>query len=378
VKSCSLAIYWVAAVGLAASATMGRAGTVSIDLVPVGDVMNIADSRTGYGAVAYPYSIGKYDVTMGQYAAFLNAVAANGDPYGLYSASMATATPTYGITQTSTSAGFVYAAKGNSANVPVTYVNWGSAARFVNWLANNEPTGPEGPGTTETGTYALNGSTGSAALMAVTRSSTATWVLPTVDEWYKAAYYKSGGTSAGYWTYPTQCDSIPSNLLSLTGTNNANFFDYINNRFTDATNRLTLVGAFALSPGPYGTFDQGGDVWQWDETAVGGVSRDQRGGSFAGTSFGLSAQGYNDPSPLVSDSTVGFRIAKVGTSVPEPSAVAILFAVALVLAIRGSISIPRTTRENAAQLTPPSPASNVKVREAVYGTELLRYGRSGG
>ncbi|HEV3137848.1 MAG TPA: SUMF1/EgtB/PvdO family nonheme iron enzyme, partial [Pirellulales bacterium] len=111
------------------------AGTVNIDLVPVGDVMNLADTTTGYGAVPYAYNIGKYDVTIGQYAAFLTAVATTSDPYGLYNASMATATPTYGITQTSTTAGFVYAAKGNSANVPVTYVDWGDAARFCNWLA---------------------------------------------------------------------------------------------------------------------------------------------------------------------------------------------------------------------------------------------------
>ena len=237
-----------------------RAGTVSIDLVQVNDAGNVADARTGYGAVAYPYQIGKYDVTMGQYAAFLNAVANTSDPYGLYSASMATATPTYGITQTSTTAGFVYAAKGNSANVPVTYVNWGDAARFVNWLANNEPNGPEGPGTTETGTYALNGSTGSAALMAVTRSSTATWVLPTVNEWYKAAYYAGGGTNSGYWNYPTQSNSTPSNLLSTTGTNNANFTAIIGQppvaTESDSVNWLT----------PVGTYDMGGDAFQWNET----------------------------------------------------------------------------------------------------------------
>ena len=136
------------------------AGTVDIALIPVGDAGNVADPATNFGAVAYPYSIGEYDVTMGQYAAFLNAVATTSDPYGLYNTSMATATPTYGITQTSTTAGFAYAAKGNSANVPVTYVSWGDAARFVNWIQNGEPNAPEGPGTTETGTYAPNGSTG--------------------------------------------------------------------------------------------------------------------------------------------------------------------------------------------------------------------------
>ena len=99
-----------------------HAGTVNIALVPVGDPGNVADPLTGYGAVSYSYSIGEYDVTMGQYAAFLNAVATTSDPYGLWTPSMSSATPTYGITRTSTSGVYSYAAKGNSANVPVTYV----------------------------------------------------------------------------------------------------------------------------------------------------------------------------------------------------------------------------------------------------------------
>ena len=184
-------------------------------------------------------------------------------------------TPTYGITRTSTSGVFSYAAKGNSANVPVTYTSWFDAVRFCNWLQNGEPIGPEGPNTTESGSYDLNGSTGSAQLMAVTRSTTATYVLPTVNEWYKASYYVGGGTNAGYWTYPTQSDSVPSNLLSATGTNNANFIAVSNQppftTETDPTDWLTPIGAFAGSPGHYGTFDMGGDVWQWDETSVAGV-----------------------------------------------------------------------------------------------------------
>ena len=75
----------------------------STSLVPVGDPGNVADPLTGYGAVSYSYSIGEYDVTMGQYTAFLNSVATTSDPYGLWTASMSSATPTYGITRTSTS-----------------------------------------------------------------------------------------------------------------------------------------------------------------------------------------------------------------------------------------------------------------------------------
>jgi formylglycine-generating enzyme required for sulfatase activity len=300
-----------------------RAGTVNIDLVPVGDVMNIADSATGVGSVSYPFSIGKYDVTVSQYASFLNSVAAAADPYALFNSNMSTDLPTVGITRTSTSAGFSYAVKGNG-NVPVFDVTWASAARFCNWLANSQPTGPEGPGTTETGSYALNGSTGSAALMAVTRSSTATWVLPTDNEWYKAAYYAGGGTNAGYWIYPTQSNAQPSNVLSATGTNNANYATTSN--FTDPINFLTPVGAFASSPSHYGTFDMGGDVWQWEETLVfGGPYREIRGGSYADgvgpmTSFEFSGGPMETPGV-----SVGFRVAYV----PEPSAATLFLSAVL-------------------------------------------------
>ena len=232
---------------------------------------------------------------------------------------MSSATPTYGITRTSTSAGFTYAAKGNSANVPVTYVNWGDAVRLVNWLQNGEPTGPAGPGTTETGSYLLNGGTSQAALIAVARGSKANWILPTVNEWYKAAYYSGGGGDSPYWFYPTQSNLTPSNVLSATGTNNANYEAVIGNppvaTRSDPVGWLTPVGAFAESPGPYGTFDMGGDVAQWLQTPLEDSYYGVYGGSFAGDPASLASPGYGDATPTLSAEDLGFRVAYV----PEPS-----------------------------------------------------------
>ena len=74
--------------------TAGAAqAVITIDTVPVGDPGNAGDTRyatPGYGAVAYTYNIGKYEVTAGQYTAFLNAVA-RVDTYGLYNTDMDTA-----------------------------------------------------------------------------------------------------------------------------------------------------------------------------------------------------------------------------------------------------------------------------------------------
>jgi formylglycine-generating enzyme len=66
--------------------------TITIDMVPIGDVGNPNDPVTGnlYGGVNYGYSIGKYEVTVSQYATFLNAVATT-DAYFLYNVNMANA-----------------------------------------------------------------------------------------------------------------------------------------------------------------------------------------------------------------------------------------------------------------------------------------------
>ncbi len=62
------------------------------------------------------------------------------------------------------------------------------------------------------------------------------------------------GENSAYWTYATQSNTTPSNVLSATGTNNANFatndIEPPNYGFTDHTNYLTPVGTFAASPDP--------------------------------------------------------------------------------------------------------------------------------
>ena len=101
-----------------------------------------------------------------------------------------------------------------------------------------------------------------AALNAVTRNANADYVIPTENEWYKAAFYKGGSTNAGYWHYATQSNTTPSNVLSATGTNNANWDAVAPGGLTDVLTApatlYTPVGSFADSPSAYGTFDQAG------------------------------------------------------------------------------------------------------------------------
>jgi formylglycine-generating enzyme required for sulfatase activity len=271
--------------------------------------------------------MGTYDVTAAQYCQFLNAVATQTDPYGLYNTSMSggSGTDACGITRTggpgnysynTTSSGYTV----NNGNFPVNWVSWGDAARFCNWMANGQPTtGVENLTTTENGSYYLNGALTNSALLAVSRAAGAKYVIPTENEWYKAAYYDPTllGGSGGYWKYPTKSNTLPSNVLSATGTNNANFYD--GSTYTDPTNGLTVVGAFAGSPGHYGTYDMGGDVGQWsDSIDVFGSSRIVGGGWFDGWDGYLqsvNSYGYN---PSREDNDVGFRVADLAAPVPEP------------------------------------------------------------
>jgi len=291
--------------------SLAKAG-ITVATVPVDNPGNApdttvaSDGTSGYGEVDYDYNIAKYDVTAGQYCAFLNAVAAT-DTYGLYNANMLDGYfAPCGIVQEGTPGNYTYAPTKNP-NFPVNYVTFWDAARFANWLANGQPTGSEGPGTTETGTYTLT----SAAIAnnSVTRNPNSTWSVASENEWYKAAYYDP--SNATYYEYATQSDTLPSNVLSATGQNNANYYA---GGYTDPVNYLTAVGAFASSPSAYGTYDQAGDVMNWNDAIVFG-GRGLRGSFVSIEETDLPSSIRSDTEPTYADYSVGFRVSEV----PEPA-----------------------------------------------------------
>jgi formylglycine-generating enzyme required for sulfatase activity len=165
--------------------------------VTVGNAGNPNDI-TGYGGVNYQYQIGKYCVTNSDYEDFLDAVAAT-DPYGLYASNMG-GDARGGITRSGSSGSYTYSTRANMCAKPVNYVSWFDAARYCNWLHNNY-------GSTETGAYTLNGATSGDA---VAKNAGALYWIPTENEWYKAAYHKSGGRNTGYWLYATQSNATPT------------------------------------------------------------------------------------------------------------------------------------------------------------------------
>jgi hypothetical protein len=84
-------------------------------------------------------------------------------------------------------------------------------------------------------------------------------------------------------------------------------------------NYLTDAGAYALSTSPYGTYDQGGNVWEWNEALISGEGRGLRGGEWDFASFGLLASYRLSVSPSFESVRFGFRVA----TVPEPSTFAL-------------------------------------------------------
>ena len=259
---------------------------VNIAWVPVGNAGNAADPSTGYGSVASAYNIGKYEVTNSQYAEFLNAKGGS-NSNGIYNSGMAS----YGIAQTGTPGSYSYSVTGGLENRPVVYVSWYDAARFTNWLGNGQ-----GNGSMETGAYTLSGNTG-----IITVNSGATVYIPSENEWYKAAYY-NGGTST-YSLFPNGQNSItPAD---------ANY-DYSVGHSTD-------VGTYSGDASSYGTFDQGGNVWEWNDlNAVSGPSRGLRGGFWSDGGTDLASSAGSDGDPSSEGNVFGFRVASV--PIPEPSA----------------------------------------------------------
>ena len=261
-------------------------GLTSVEFVTVGNPGNAPDTRYNnfaVGGVNYTYQMGKFEVTAGQYTEFLNAVAKD-DTYGLYYPSMARADLMgCSIKQEGSFRNYTYSVPADWANRPVTYISWGDAARFANWLTNGQPTGRQGPQTTEDGSYLLNGAVSDQALLAVTRKPSARYVIPTEDEWYKAAFHKNDGTTGNYWKCATASDTMPSNkLISPDPGNTANYKFSLGDIYTiGSLYGRTPVGEFENSQSPYGTFDQGGNVWEWNEAIVRASFRGIRGGSFA-------------------------------------------------------------------------------------------------
>jgi sulfatase modifying factor 1 len=264
--------------------TGGNAFTM--DFVTIGNPNNAADT-TGTpdpaGSVAYTYNLGKYEVsrdmiTKANSAGSLRITMFDMSGYG-----------------------------GNGVDRPATGVSWYESATYVNWL--NTSTGGTAAYKFVGGTFQL-WSAGDAGYNAnnMFRNSLAKYVIASSNEWYKGAYGKADGS----WSnFPNGSDSAPTAVAGGTDANTA--------VYNGQTGPADITNAGGLSS--YGTMGQGGNVWEWNETAYDGTNntagenRELRGGSWFNDSDLLGASFRFDVDPSDEYSSLGFRVA----SVPEPS-----------------------------------------------------------
>jgi len=230
--------------------------------------------------------------------------------------------------------GSKYSVKTNLGDKPLIFVSFSSAMRFTNWLHNGQPSGGGG---TETGVYTITDG------ISENRASDAKYFIPTEDEWYKAAYYDpvnaaaDGNGTVDYWLYATQSDTAPTVAaansagdISNPGTNVANYDGGAGWNGHNDGNVTTVGSAGASNESFYGTSDQSGNVWEFNETLF-GSSRGLRGGSwnFGENELRSSSMWFNFPISGA-NVAVGFRVA---SPIPEPAS-AVLLALGAPLLLR--------------------------------------------
>ena len=285
--------YQTASAQLVTESFGSGANAFSMDFVTIGNPGNAADttgSPNPAGSVAYTYNLGKYEVSRDQ---IIKANAAG----------------SLGITLLDMSS-----FGGNGVNRPATGVSWYEAATYVNWLNTSRPGGTAAYKFDSSGNFQL-WSAGDAGYNAnnMFRNSLAKYWLPSSNEWYKAAYGNLNGT----WNnYATGSDSAPTSVASGTAANTA--------VYNGQSGPADITSAGGLSP--WGTMGQGGNVWEWNETAydgsnnTAGETRELRGGLWSNSSSTLDASFRSIIDPADEYYFVGFRVA----SVPEPSALSLL------------------------------------------------------
>jgi formylglycine-generating enzyme required for sulfatase activity len=138
----------------------------------------------------------------------------------------------------------------------------------------------------------------------ILKNAGAQFYIPTENEWYKAAYYNSFTSS--YSLYPNGQNTIT--------TADANF--------AQAVGESTDVGSYSGDPSIYGTFDQGGNVAEWNDATIPGNLRGMRGGAWSNTPnddyLASTPTASLASSPSNEGYAVGFRVASVA-AIPETS-----------------------------------------------------------
>jgi formylglycine-generating enzyme required for sulfatase activity len=137
-----------------------------------------------------------------------------------------------------------------------------------------------------------------------------------------------------YFDYPAGSDTVTTCTVPGAVANTANCAGE-----SDPPNGdLTDVGSYTGAASPVGTFDQGGNVYEWNEAILAsGTSRGERGGNFTqgGTTALLGAESRNALFPTTEHPGVGFRVASPVPPVPSLSLGGLLVLAASLLGFPG-------------------------------------------
>ena len=235
--------------------------------------------------------------------------------------------------------------------MPVAFVSFIDAARFVNWLQNGEDDGD-----TETGAYTLEGGTADPSNWhTLTRNSGARVFVPNENEWYKAAYHDAAGLSyTDYFDYPCGSNTAPVCSAPTATPDRANCRTGLGEEA-----EVRPAGSYPGSPSAYGTFDQGGNVGEWTEAIRGEDTwaRVVRGGSW--DQYAADTAAWEDSTgaaAIYGWPDIGFRVA----TLPEPAGV-----LALASGAAGLIGLAGWRRRNGKRpaslvCRPPSKAASTR------------------
>lgn len=249
-----------------------------------------------YGAVGYEYGIGKYEVTINQ---FTKANAASGGQIGNGDENLWNS----GVLDWNNNPVLI------GENAPAVNLTWNEAARFANWLTS---------GNVNVGVYQFSGNTLTGINRSYRNGDDLAFVLPSDDEWFKAAYYKPVDDGS-YSLYSSGLDTSP-----IVGTTNG--WNY-----NPAHDLQHMWEAGSGAQEQNGTYDMMGNAWEWTETAAYETNYVVRGGSSYAPEQYLDSETHR----LISaqeEVNLGLRI----VAIPEPNTVAIM-----VLSAVGMVGIRR-------------------------------------
>lgn len=207
----------------------------------------------GVAQVNYEYGISRTEVTNAQYLQFVRAYA-----------------PHFDITNTVEFLGLGIRVNGDPRN-PNSYfirpgrenapaeMGWRYAARYCNWLTNNQGNTPEA---FLTGAYDATTFTPDPPNIQLTddtrRLPGARFFIPTQNEWMKAMYFdpnRFGSNQPGYWAFPITSDTLPVAALPQNG-------GQTNAGISDPFALMPIV-SYPNVQSPWGLFDGSGGSREW-------------------------------------------------------------------------------------------------------------------